>query len=216
MARRQQLESTPRGEYAGKKMSDAQKQSVVELYLLHGNKREVARQMGVCEKTVHVILNAIPAPEMDKRKAEKCDEMAARLTVKTLEGIETLTTDKYERASAPQTSLSIGINVDKIKGLQEHARVLRDTTAGNAGLLTPGSIEQLKNIIASKAKSLKIIGIEINTIAPELSEKLEDLAAQAEMGGAKDITDEVEVKTQKPEETFDFYETDGGDTPRSS
>lgn len=189
----------PKGENQGTTLSPAKKESIRELYLIHGNKREVARQLKVCEKTVHNVLGDTNTSDYDKARAEKCLEMAGRLTQATMDAIDTLTPEKYERANAPQTSLSIGINIDKIKALQDQARVLAERDNSGNGLLTQGSIKALIGAIVQKGKAISALGIKIENIAPELSEKLEDLATQAELAGAKEIETEVTTITEEPE-----------------
>ena len=196
----------PKGTNQGKTLAPADHEAIRQLYAVYGNKREVARRMGVCEKTVHTVLNDISSEEHDKARAEASLESAGRIQSVVHRVIDGIGDDKIERASLPQAFVAIGIGIDKIERLQLHAKALRDQTAGG-GLLTPQSIQALITSVKGQVNQLTVLGIKIEQQSPELAQRLQEAMLVAESG----IVDaEVEeVKTPEPE--LDFYNTPPSD-----
>lgn len=191
----------PKGQNQGKALTNADHEAIRQLYAVYGNKREVARRMNVCEKTVHTVLNDISSTEHDKARAEASLESAGRIQNVVHRVIDGIDDAKIERASLPQAFVAIGIGIDKIERLQLHAKALRDQTAGG-GLLTPQGIQALISSVKGQVNQLTVLGIKIEQQSPELAERLQEAMLVAESGIADAEVEEV-APVREPE--LDFY-----------
>ena len=193
--------SKPKGTNQGKKISPSDLEAARQLYAVYGSKREVARKMGMCEKTVGKILNDVSSAEFDKARAESALETAGRVQAVVHRVIDKVDDAKIDRASLPQAFIAIGIGIDKIERLQQHARALRDQRQ-DVGLFTPQSIQALISSVKGKVNQLTILGIKIEQQAPELAERLQEAMLVAEAGTSEADTEEV---VPEPEAPLDFY-----------
>lgn len=191
----------PKGRNQGKTLSPSDQEGIRQLYAVYGNKREVARKMGVCEKTVHNVLNDVSGAEFDKARAEAALETAGRVQSVVHRVIDKIDDEKIDRASLPQAFVAIGIGIDKIERLQIHAKGLREQDGGS-GLLTPGNIEALVASIKGRVNKMTILGIKIEQQSPELLDRLQTAMLAAEMGDVEEV-EVVEAETETPE--LDFY-----------
>jgi hypothetical protein len=192
----------PKGQNQGKTISPSDQEAIRQLYAVYGNKREVARKMGVCEKTVHTILGAISDAEHDKARAESALETAGRVQAVVHRVIDKVDDSKIERASLPQAFVAIGIGIDKIERLQLHAKALRNQD-GHSGLLTPQSINALISSVKGQVNQLTVLGIRIEQQSPELAERLQEAMLIAEAGETDaEIVETVETEPAPP---LDFY-----------
>jgi hypothetical protein len=166
--------------------------------------------MGVCEKTVHNVIGNTSGAEFDKVRAESALEMAGRIQAKVERTIDRIDDKKIDRASLPQAGVFIGIGVDKIERLQQHAKQLVERDSGG-GLLTPQSIAALISSIKGQVNQMTLLGIKIEKQSPELSERLQEAMMVAESG----IADaEVEDTPSEPEPELDFYNAPPSDDSR--
>ena len=192
----------PKGTNHGKTLSPSDQEAIRQLYAVYGNKREVARKMGVCEKTVYNVLNDVSGPEFDKARSVSALETAGRIQSVVHRVIDKVDDAKIERSSLPQAFVAIGIGIDKIERLQLHAKALRDQ-GKDIGLLTPQTIAGLISSIKGQVNQISVLGIKIEQQAPELAERLQEALLIAETN-MDDVV--VEEKTSpEPERELDFY-----------
>lgn len=203
----------PKGTNHGKALVPADHEAIRQLYAVYHNKREVARRMGVCEKTVHNVLNDVSSRELDKARAEAHLDLAGRVQGVVGKVIDKLEDDeKLDNASTGQLGILMGIGIDKIQKMHMHARELR-AEAGTAGLLTPQSIEALKASILNKTSKLEVLGFKIKMQAPDLADRLEETLQVAEIMGGKSEEQEPEKSEQPAEKELDFYNAGASHTP---
>lgn len=197
----------PKGTNHGKTITPSDQEAIRQLYAVYGNKREVARKMGVCEKTVHNVLNNVSGPEFDKARAESALESAGRIQAVVHRVIDKIDDSKIDRASLPQAFVAIGIGIDKIERLQQHARALRDQ-GKDGGLLTPQTIAGLISSVKGQVNQLTVLGIKIEQQVPELAERLQEAMLVAETN-----MEDVETKEAAPEpkQELDFYNAPSSD-----
>lgn len=186
----------PKGSNQGKALSPTDQEAIRQLYLVYNNKREVARRMGVCEKTVHNVLNDVSSQEFDKARAEAALETAGRVQGVVHQAIDSVTPEKLDNAPLSQLGIFIGIGIDKIERLQQHARNLREQRS-EMSLLMPQQIQALKDGIRGKINAMAILGFRIEEQNPDLAERLDEAMQVAEM-----ITEEPEKPAP---EKLDFY-----------
>ena len=197
----------PKGTNHGKTISPSDQEAIRQLYAVYGNKREVARKMGVCEKTVHNVLSNISGSEFDKARAESALETAGRIQSVVHRVIDKVDDSKIDRASLPQAFVAIGIGIDKIERLQIHAKTLREQGKDN-GLLTPQTIAALISSVKGQVNQLTVLGIKIEQQAPDLADRLQEAMLVAETN-----MEDVEVKETTPEskQELDFYNAPSSD-----
>lgn len=193
MARRKRL---PKGKMQGKKLSEIQREGIIQLYAITGNKREVARQMSVSERTVHNVLNdAKTQHELAAARAQATQELAGKAHAKASMLLDSITEDdlKNERIEIKDEAGNItkilntgptlmqkvtagAIMVDKTKVLSELTRELQEGQGGQDSMPLPQDVDGAIRAIAQRVKRLRILQVDFKEDNPELAEKLQQTA----------------------------------------
>jgi transposase-like protein len=221
MARKRKSPSNPRGQYRGKPMTGLQKESIVQTYALCGNKREVARQLGVSYPTVlRVLKDAENDTQLQKARSRAMEDLAGKVQAKTNEVLESITPEDMESGlikkydddgnlvsvkgygpSLMQKVTSAAILTDKMKVIQETKQVLEsDRSQDPTALPLPQDVQAAVKQIGERVKRLQILDIQFHDRNPEVAEKLQEVAVKASLDERITDADFEELDFDNPEE----------------
>ena len=188
----------PRGTRQGQPLTDVQREGIIQVYAITGNKRETARQLGVAESTVYKILkdlqktpstirNARAQATQDlagraHRAAEEildsigpADFESGRIVQKDKDG--NVTSVKLWGPSLLQKVTSVGILADKTRTLQDLQDLLVQSSGTIDSMPLPADVDQALRQIAVKVKRLRIMDVQFEDKQPaSLTEVLQDEA----------------------------------------
>lgn len=198
--------NAPKSRNGGKRLSDLQKEVIFQTYAISGNVYETARATGVAYNTAYNLLKKIPKADIAAARQEMAIEMAAKVHDKTVEILDSmhpadLETMRYQDdkgiwheigPSALQKATSIGILVDKQAILLQLERNL--VPRDGSDHMIPTDMASLLQGIGARARTLRILGIEIdlgepqiNTLEVAMQEVTRAEAASAEGEGGFDF-----------------------------
>jgi transposase len=127
-------------------LNDTQKEAIYQLVAAGHTKRQVAKTLGVDEKTVYRVLKKKSPEELLEERKEAMARIASKITRHVEESIEKL--EIPENASYVQRMTGIGISVDKMAVLDRRLQEHEDREAGSGpGIQVPNSIEALVGAI---------------------------------------------------------------------
>lgn len=164
----------------GKPLTDIDKEVIRQVFALTDNKAETARRLKCSERVVHKVLAEVPDPELSEERADATKAMTGRMQTLVHRIIDAVTEDDLKRASLPQKSISIGIGVDKILKLEEYERMQRGKT-DSGQLLPPQQIAAMLGAVKGQIKSLAIMGVRLENVAPDLTKDIESALQVAEV-----------------------------------
>jgi hypothetical protein len=197
MARKRK--SKARGTRQGKALTDVQREGIIQMYAITGNKTETARSLGVAVSTVYNVLreaNARATHEVRKARQMATQDLAGRAhhaAEKILDSIGpadvesgrivqkdedgNITNVKLWGPSLLQKVTAVGILTDKTKTLQDLQEQLA-LEAGSANAMPlPADVDSAIAQIASKVKRLRLLDVHFEDSQPEsITEKLQDEA----------------------------------------
>lgn len=188
-----------RGTVQGRKLTDSQREGIIQIYAITGNKAETARQLNVSESTVYNVIreaNSRATHEVRKARQIATQDLAGRAHRAAEEILDSIGPADYESGrivekdkdgniknvklwgpSLLQKVTAVGILSDKTKTLQDlQEQLVRD--AGHADAMPlPADVNQAIAQIASKVKRLRLLDVQFEDKQPEsLTEKLQDEA----------------------------------------
>ena len=166
-----------------RKLTPAQKEAVLRSYHMHGSYRAVAMALGIRDVTVKkIVLECQLDPAYAHVRAQAFDEMAGKVAEVTDHVIESITPAELvtthhkvydacgnllrvvpEGPLLRDKALTIGILMDKQAVLQTARAKAMDVSGrhgGGQGLLLPESIEDMKEMLAHKIKSLRVLDVQ--------------------------------------------------------
>ncbi len=169
-----------------RKLTPAQKEAVLRSYHMHGSYRAVAQALGLAEATVKkVVLECQLDPQYAHTRAQAFDEMAGKVASITDQVIDSISPAELqtthhkvydacgnllrvvtEGPPLKDKALTLGILMDKQAVLQTARNKALDVSnrhGGGAGLLLPESIEDMREMLAVKVKSLRLLDIQFDT-----------------------------------------------------
>lgn len=188
-----------RGTRQGRKLTDAQREGIIQIYSITGNKAETARQLGVSEMTVYNVLreaNSRSTHEVRKARQMATQDLAGRahraaenvldsigpadlesgrIVEKDEDG--NVTNVKMWGPSLLQKVTAVGILADKTKTLQDLQEQLAIEAGQADAMPLPADVNQAISQIASKVKRLRLLDVQFEDKQPEsLTDKLQDEA----------------------------------------
>lgn len=191
-----------RGTRQGKALTDSQREGILQIYAITGNKSETARQLGVAVSTVYNVLreaNSRATHEVRKARQMATQDLAGRahraaenildsigpadlesgrIVEKDDDG--NVTNVRLWGPSLLQKVTAVGILADKTKTLQDLQEQLAIDSRANDSMPLPADLNQALAQIASKVKRLRIMDLQFENKQPEsLTEKLQDEAIKA-------------------------------------
>jgi len=201
-----------------RKFTPAQKEAVLRSYHLHGSYRAVANALGIHDASVkRIVLECQLDPAFAHTRAQAIDEMSGKIAAITDQVIDSIKPEELETThhkvydacgnllrvvqegpGLKDKALAIGIMLDKQAVLQQVRGKALDTSSrhgGGTGLLLPESIEDMRDMLASKIQSLRILDIKFNNseVGQRVTSTLEKLG----------ITEEDIADTQYEAAPFD-------------
>lgn len=221
MGKKRRRPGDPKGRYRGRPLTALQKESIVQTYALSGNKREVARQLGVSYPTVlRVLKEAENDTQLQKARARAMEDLAGKVQAKTNEVLESITPEDMESGlikkydddgnlvsvrgygpSLMQKVTSAAILTDKMKVIQETKQVLEaDRSQDPHALPLPGDVQAAIRQIGERVKRLQILDIQFADKNPEVTTKLQDIAARASLDERIEDADFQELDFDNPTE----------------
>lgn len=192
----------PKGRYRGKPLTGLQKEGIVQMYALCGNKTEVARHMGLSYPTVLTVLKeAENDSQLQKARQRAMEDLAGKVQHKTNEVLESITPEDMESGlikkyddegnlvsvkgygpSLMQKVTSAAILTDKMKVIQETKQALEQDRAQDPNALPrPGDVAEAIKQIGDRVKRLQILDIQFADRNPDVANKLQDVAAKASL-----------------------------------
>ncbi len=207
--------SSPRGTQRGQPLTDVQREGVLQIYAITGNKRETARQLGVSESTVYNVLrDARKSPsQLRVARSQATQELAGRAHRAAEEILDSIGPADFESGrivqkdadgnvtnvklwgpSLLQKVTSVGILADKTKSLHELQEQLINTQGTVDSMPLPADVDSAIKQIASKVKRLRIMDVQFQDAVPaSLTDKLADEAISAALHDENIAPEESEI-----------------------
>ena len=219
----------PRGQNAGRQLSPAQQEGIVQTYAVTNSIRETARQCRITEKTARKYINLVPQSEIAKARLGAQKKLAGKIHRQAEAIIDSIKPEDLESGRIPiygtadpetgerpvvgyrnfgptlmQKVTSAAILTDKLQVLSNMESALRDGSESGE-LLVPQDIKALVAGIRGKVKSLTVLNLKFAEENPDLSQRVQSKLAEAEaLADAKEADAEV-LDFDNPEEAD--YET---------
>jgi aminoglycoside phosphotransferase len=184
---------------SGRPLTEIQREAIIQVYGVTGNKSETARQLGVSQSTVYSVLReAAKAPiKLRQARAEAVEELAGRVHAKaemvldsiTPADLETGRIEQYDdkgnligiRLWGPtllQKVTSVAVLADKTKVLSDLRESLRSAhDSGVDSMPLPQDVDTALRQIAQKVKRLRLLDVQFQdnpANPPDLTEKLQE------------------------------------------
>ena len=191
-----------KGSQPGRALSEEQKEQVFQLFLLTGNKTEVARRMNLSEGAVRKHLKLVASetdPEFQAARRKARLELQGKVQAKAHGILDSITASDMEAGRIPvmdedgnivrmieygpslmQKVTAHAILVDKTKVIEDMGLALQNEDSNNA-LLTPNTIEALVSGLRGKMKSLAVLKVNFEEEQPDLSQRIQEKMAEAEI-----------------------------------
>lgn len=201
---------------SGRPLTEIQRETVLQVYAVTGNKSETARQLGVSESTVYkLIKEASKAPaKLREARAQATEELAGRVHSKAEMILDSITPADLESGRIEQydedgrlTNIklwgptllqkvtSVAVLADKTKVLSELREGLRSThDTGTDSMPLPQDVDTALRQIAQKVKRLRLLDVQFESNPanpPDLTEKLQEAIVVEEIVDAH-IIDEFD------------------------
>ena len=184
----------------GKQITEHQKELVVQAFALTGNKSQVCRDLNLSRPTVMKILKAAETnKELQVARKRALDELAGQVHGKTVEIMESIGPQDLESGlqlhkneaglvtravhwgpSLMQKVTSAAILTDKLRVIEEtKAAIMADAGTEQGGLPLPGTVQESLKLLGAKLKRIRILDLQFDSKQPELTERLQDVTAEA-------------------------------------
>jgi len=194
----------------GKALTQLQREMIIQAYALCGNKSQVSREMGCSASTVNnVIRDAQLDRSLQQARTGALEDVAGKLHGKTTEIMDSITPEDMEsglikkhdddgklisvKAYGPsllQKVTSVAILTDKLKVVEDTKQALiGDTSQDPLSMPAPENVQQALKQLGVKIKSLRMIDIQFDRNNAEVAQKVQDIAAAAELNKNVDEAD---------------------------
>lgn len=207
-----------------RQLTNAQKEAVLRTYHMTGTYTGVARILGLSYATVkRVVLQHQLDPSFAHTRAQAFDEMSGKVSAITDQVLESITPEELvtkshkvydasgnllrivqEGPALRDKALAVGILLDKTAVLQNarsKALSISDQVGGGPALLLPDNIQDMRDMLATKVKSLRIMDIHFQET--ELGQHVDKLIRKVGVQ-ENDITDAEVEPIAVGGEPFDF------------
>ncbi len=191
------------GSQPGKSLSEKQKNKMLQLYAVEGNKREVARLMNLAESTVHRHLKEMLSggdPDVVRARKQTLVRLAAKTTKKANMILDSITeqdldsgliktfhpvTGDLERVRAWGPSLlqkvtAGAIMTDKIKAIRDCENLMSEGTQEGEALM-PASFSGLLSGVKNRLKEMTFLNLKFEDEHPDLSQRAQQIIEEAEI-----------------------------------
>ena len=187
----------------GKQITTTQKELVVQAFALTGNKSQVCRDLNLSRPSVIKILKeAETNKELQKARTRALDALAGQVHGKTNEIINSISPVDLESGlqlrrnadgevvdkvawgpSLLQKVTAAAILTDKIKIIEEtKAAINADAGSGHdCGMPLPGTVQESLRLLGRKVKRIKAFDIQFEANQPDMSQRIQDTVAEAEV-----------------------------------
>lgn len=187
----------------GKQITTTQKELVVQAFALTGNKSQVCRDLNLSRPSVIKILKeAETNKELQKARTRALDALAGQVHGKTNEIINSISPVDLESGlqlrrnaegevvgkvawgpSLLQKVTAAAILTDKIKIIEEtKAAINADAGSGHdGGMPLPGTVQESLRLLGRKVKRIKAFDIQFEANQPDMSQRIQDTVAEAEV-----------------------------------
>lgn len=195
-----------RGTRQGKQLSEVEKALIPQVYLVTGSKKLTAEHLGLAESTVYKHLARYVEGTGDKNlqaaRARSAAEIAGRLHQKTSQLIDSIKPEDFRSGRIPkkdkdgnligyheygpslmQKVTASAIMIDKLPVLQGYEAALQDDH-DHGKLPLPSDVEALMRGIKNKVKSLTFLNVNFEQENQDLSQRVQDRIAEAEVARA--------------------------------
>ncbi len=195
---RQKRRKSNRGTRQGKPLTDSQREGIIQVYAITGNKREVARQLGIAESTVYKVLGEVAKQPSTLRnaRAQATHDLAGRAHRAAEEILDSIGPADFESGrivekdkdgnvknvrlwgpSLLQKVTSVGILTDKTRTLHDLQEQLQ-LAGGNIDTMPlPADLDSAIRQVAVKIKRLRIMDVQFEEKQPDtLTGMLQDEA----------------------------------------
>jgi hypothetical protein len=191
-----------KGSQPGRALSEKQKEEVFQLFLLTGNKTEVARRMNLSEGAVRKHLKKVASetdPEFQAARRKARLELQGKVQAKAHGILDAISPQDLESGrhevrdetgqiirvieygpSLMQKVTAHAILIDKTKVIEDMNTAMNDEDKSNS-LLLPGTIEALVSGLRGKMKSLAVLKVNFEEEQPDLSQRIQEKMAEAEI-----------------------------------
>lgn len=207
-----------------RQLSTAQKEAVLRTYHMTGTYTGVAKILGLNYTTVkRIVLQYQLDPMFAHTRAQAFDEMSGKVAAITDQVLESITPAELETKSHKvydasgnllrvvqegpalrDKALAVGILLDKAAVLQNarsKALSVSDQVGGGPALLLPDNIEDMRDMLATKVKSLRIMDIHFQD--SELGQHVDKLVRK--VGLREEQIVDADIETIPPGgEPFDY------------
>lgn len=190
----------PKGSQPGRALTDTQKEEIFQLFLLTGNKVEVARRMGLSEGAVRKHLKKVANetdPEFQAARKKARLELQQKVQAKANGILDSITPQDMESGRIPvmdddgnivrmieygpslmQKVTAHAILVDKTKVIEDMNTAVEGERDSNA-LLMPNTVDALISGIKGKLKSIAILKADFQQEQPDLSQRIQSKLEEA-------------------------------------
>lgn len=196
-------------------ISQAKKEMIVQVFAICGNKAQTARELGISQPTVYKTLKeAETNRELQKARTRALDELAGQVHGKTVEIMESISPTDLESGrelirneegqvvrkvewgpSLLQKVTAAAILTDKCKVIEEtKAAIAQDASTGEGGMPLPGTVQESLRQLGQRIKRLRVLDVQFDAKQPELTQKLQDTVAAAEVHPDCEEADYEEIK----------------------
>ena len=203
------VKSAPRRTRRSPKLTDIDREVIMQLYASTGSMREAARRFGCCEATARTVINAkMRDPHALAGRARALDEMAGKVHAVADRVIDSIAPSELESEWTPKQSAdgaftgwslrgpslrdkvaAVGVLADKVRLLNAARFEALSGTIGNTigsseadlALMYPASIDDARRLIAQKVRRLRILDVEFHVDDPNTSARISELAQTAKI-----------------------------------
>ena len=199
---RQRKKPKVKGSQPGVALSEEQKESIFQMFLLTGNKTEVARRMNLSEGAVRKHLKLVAQetdPEFQAARRKARLELQGKVQAKAHGILDSITDTDLESGridvhdadgeiirvieygpSLMSKVTAHAILIDKTKVIEDMNLAIDGEDKNNA-LLLPSTIEALVSGLQGKMKSMAVLKVNFETEQPDLSQRIQQKMAEAEI-----------------------------------
>ncbi|HUW14436.1 MAG TPA: hypothetical protein VM537_32230 [Anaerolineae bacterium] len=190
----------PKGSQPGKRLTEQQKEAIFQMFLLTGNKTEVARRMGLSDGAVRKHLKIVANetdPEFQAARRAARLELQGKVQAKAHGILDSISAQDLESGRldvrdgtgqivrvieyGPSLMAKVtahAILVDKVKVIEDMNLAIDGEDDRNA-LLTPDTIAALVSGLRGKLKSIAILKADFATEQPDLSQRIQSKLEEA-------------------------------------
>jgi len=198
----------PKGHQQGRKLTQLQREMIVQTYAITGNQAEVARQMHISTQSVAKVLKEAESDlALQKARTRALDEVAGRVHGKAVEIIDSISPDDIESGlikkyddegnlvsakgygpSLMQKVTSAAILTDKLKVIEETKKAIAQDHEGDPTKMPlPGDMQAALKQIGERVQRLRILDVQFAEHQPEIAQKVQEVAHKASLN--EDIVD---------------------------